>query len=94
MYYLCRKHESKAWVPKSKPAGSKRRKLTRDPLGCGIRIKTVTFALSVTVTRTGEWLAYCYKLELLNHQKKNSGIMALALRRRPVGIRSPLLLIT
>ena len=55
-----------------------RQRCAREALGCGMKMKTVTTASSVTATRTGEWQDHCHELELLDYQKKNSGIMTLA----------------
>ncbi|MCJ1433071.1 hypothetical protein MMC27_002430 [Xylographa pallens] len=77
-YFLCRKHETETYVSKVKPGGRKRQRLAREALGCGMKMKTLTTPSSVTATRTGEWQAHCHELELLDYQKKNSGIMALA----------------
>ncbi|MCJ1419996.1 2,5-diamino-6-(ribosylamino)-4(3H)-pyrimidinone 5'-phosphate reductase, partial [Xylographa parallela] len=77
-YFLCRKHESRPYVSKVEPGGRMRQRCAREALGCGMKMKTVTTASSVTATRTGEWQDHCHELELLDYQKKNSGIMTLA----------------
>ncbi|MCJ1287665.1 hypothetical protein MMC26_007017 [Xylographa opegraphella] len=86
-YFLCRKHASESYVSKVEPGSRKRQRAAQDPLGCGMRIKTVTNASYVTATRTGEWQSHCHELELLDHQKKNSGIMKLAAREASRGYK-------
>ncbi|MCJ1288690.1 hypothetical protein MMC34_000219 [Xylographa carneopallida] len=86
-YFLCRKHASKGYVSKVKPGSEKRRRLARDAIGCGMRIKTVTTAFSDTASRTGEWQAHCHELELLDYEKKNSGIKTLAAQEASRGYK-------
>ena len=86
-YYLCQNNATKAWVSKVKPGEGQRQRLARDTLGCGMRFKSITTAFSVTATRTGECLAHCHDLELLDSQKKNSGIMALAAQEASRGYK-------
>lgn len=78
VYYLCRRHSTKTWTPKEKDGGRQRQRLAREAIGCDMRFKAVFTAASVIATRTNECESHCHDLELLDFQKKNSGVMALA----------------
>ena len=87
VYYLCRRHSKKTWVPKPKQGSRQRRRLAREAIGCGMRFKAVYTATSVTATRTSECESHCHDLELLDFQKKNSGVMAVAAKEASRGYK-------
>lgn len=79
IYYLCRKHTIKIWVPSQRSGPQQRQKISQEALDCGMKLKVVKTTTSVLTTHSSEdCVCHCHDLELLNYQKKNSTIMTMA----------------